>query len=157
MYQLHDFITKAKTCYRFFFAGLLRSLNWWRTKWRLRGHWGEERGWRGGGGTGGLLCSATSPGCCWCCCLSHVWLYSIPVPARHAAAVPSWPHSEPRPVPGAHWLAARPRDERHTAGIFANSYWQLVRRRPEILQTFYTEFRRMKFWEIDQCWGSSIS
>ena len=86
-------------------------------------------------------------------------LHPSPVPARHAgaAAVPSWPHSEHWEATGPHWLDARPRDASQTAGIFANSYWQLVGRRPEILQTFYTESRRMKICEIDQCWVSSMS
>ena len=151
------FHNKSQNLLSIFVGGLLRSLNWWRTKLRLGGEWGEARGGEGGGETGGALSPLTAVLVVVGVVASRVWLYSIPVPARHAAAVPSWPRSEPSSAPGPHWLAARPRDERHTAGIFANSYWQLVRRRPEILQTFYTESRRMKFGEIDQCWGSSKS
>ena len=105
-----------------------------------------------------------SPGCCWSCVASRVWLYSTPVqPARHAAAaaVPALALAGPTPSTGKplHPIGPWPAHvtPANTAGIFANSYWQLVRRRPEILQTFYTESRRMKFCEIDQCWVSSMS
>ena len=105
-----------------------------------------------------VLCSDLSPGCCCLSCLALLHpSQSQPDTLRVLLLSPSWPHTEPSQATSPHWLAARPRDGRQTAGIFANSYWQLVRRRPEILQTFYTESRRMKFWEIDQCSVTSYS
>ena len=59
-----------------------------------------------------------------------VWPDSMIVSSsRHAAVATVGPTPSSALLPP-HWLAARPRDPEHTAGIFPNSYWQLVRRRP---------------------------